>query len=235
MAAASIASSSCRRRTRRSGALVPLAAAPYMEAMSNRTFPSFFLSHGSPTLALEPSAAGAFWKELGEARCGAVHLGALDDGGAALGRSRAAEDHPRLLRLPRADVPAELYGAGRARSRAARGRPLAGGGDRGGARSTLRARPRRLGTAALALSRGRHARRPAFGAAAARCALALPARAGARALAPRGRAGFGERWRDAQSARARLERWSAAGLGHGIRRLARREAGGGADGRAPRL
>ena len=66
MAAASIASSSCRRRTRRSGALVPLAAAPYMEAMSNRTFPSFFLSHGSPTLALEPSAAGAFWKELGE-------------------------------------------------------------------------------------------------------------------------------------------------------------------------
>jgi len=37
-----------------------------MLTMSDRTLPSFFLSHGSPTLALEPGAAGAFWKELGE-------------------------------------------------------------------------------------------------------------------------------------------------------------------------
>lgn len=30
----------------------------------SRTLPSFFVSHGSPTLALDPGAAGAFWHDL---------------------------------------------------------------------------------------------------------------------------------------------------------------------------
>lgn len=34
--------------------------------MSNAKLPSLFVSHGSPTLALDPGAAGAFWHELAE-------------------------------------------------------------------------------------------------------------------------------------------------------------------------
>ncbi|HEY6353065.1 MAG TPA: dioxygenase, partial [Burkholderiaceae bacterium] len=45
--------------------------------MARSTLPSLFVSHGSPMLALEPGAAGAFMHELGPA---------LD---AAFGRPRA--------------------------------------------------------------------------------------------------------------------------------------------------
>ena len=48
-----------------------------MNAMSHPTLPSLFVSHGSPMIALEPGAAGAFMRELGPA---------LD---AAFGRPRA--------------------------------------------------------------------------------------------------------------------------------------------------
>jgi 4,5-DOPA dioxygenase extradiol len=34
--------------------------------MTNTQLPSFFVSHGSPTLALDPGAAGAFWHELAQ-------------------------------------------------------------------------------------------------------------------------------------------------------------------------
>jgi 4,5-DOPA dioxygenase extradiol len=34
--------------------------------MSNTMLPSLFVSHGAPTVALEPGAAGAFWRKLGE-------------------------------------------------------------------------------------------------------------------------------------------------------------------------
>ena len=30
------------------------------------TLPTFFVSHGSPMLALDPGATGAFWEELGK-------------------------------------------------------------------------------------------------------------------------------------------------------------------------
>jgi 4,5-DOPA dioxygenase extradiol len=48
-----------------------------MNAMSHPALPSLFVSHGSPMLALEPGAAGAFMRELGPA---------LDE---AFGRPRA--------------------------------------------------------------------------------------------------------------------------------------------------
>ena len=72
--------------------------------MDTRTLPSLFVSHGSPMMAIEPGAAGAFLRTLGPA---------ID---AAFGRPRAvlvASAHsltrePALLAAPRHDTVHDL-------------------------------------------------------------------------------------------------------------------------------
>ncbi len=133
--------------------------------MSTRTLPSLFVSHGSPMLALEPGAAGAFMQRLGPA---------ID---AAFGRPRAmvvASAHsltrePVLLAAPRHETVHDFGGFDPTRctscatTRRAR-RPRAARGASGARRrprrprgARRRSRPRHLGAAALHLPGRRRA------------------------------------------------------------------------------
>ncbi len=167
--------------------------------------PSLFISHGSPMHALEPGAAGKAWaglaRSLPRPRAILITSAHWETNVPMLTGNAQAGNDPRLLRLPRAALPAALPGAGLARARPARPRAAWRGRVHRRDRRLPRARSRRVVPAALHVSGRGHPGRAALAPAGARAAAPLSARPGGRAARGRRRPPRRLRPHDAQPAR----------------------------------